>query len=424
MISSPYPFFQSLSREIGQMQDDYRNMSPLTPEEMKTTVEGFRQDCVPVLTDGAFANQLAIVRGHGKEGYATVVLDSDEQALAFYSRFAVPVLSPDYMAAPLDFWKMVVKVGVCVREAGKVPVLVIGDTDWLLESLIEFGLSKVEKVFALNQDYKLQWQLQDKYLQYQIAVEAGVPVPDTWQVDDDFFVEKPDLSFPVLLKERRGKSLFKNTGKQAFEANSWEEVLAIKEQFSDTGLLIQEKISDEGQENMYSIGAFYSKEKKPVAFFSSQRLRATRAYGSTALSVSKPCPDGIRHATNLLREVGYHGGCELEFIYDGKRHQLLFLELNNRLYKTQSLATHCGVNFNYLALRDAMQKTLSRVNGQVYGPSWWLAWADMASGVRKMNKGELLLSDFMKPLSFDFVNGIDELDDPLPGFVNLFRGRF
>jgi predicted ATP-grasp superfamily ATP-dependent carboligase len=125
-----------------------------------------------------------------------------------------------------------------------------------------------------------------------------------------------------------------------------------------------------------------------------------------------------------LREVGYHGGCELEFIYDGKRHQLLFLELNNRLYKTQSLATHCGVNFNYLALRDAMQKTLSRVNGQVYGPSWWLAWADMASGVRKMNKGELLLSDFMKPLSFDFVNGIDELDDPLPGFVNLFRGRF
>jgi predicted ATP-grasp superfamily ATP-dependent carboligase len=425
MLASPYPFFQSLSREITQMQAEYRDMVPLEPGRMKTIVQGLRQKYVPVLTDGAFANQLAIVRGHGREGYMTVVLDPNPKALAFYSRFSIPVFSPDYMKAPADYWEFVLSIGKHIREAGKTPVLTVGDAEWLLDSLVEFETKKLGKVYALNQDYELQCKLQDKYLQYQLGREVDVPMPATWLGDDEFFSTKPDIPFPVLVKERRGKRVFRETGKQAFEATSWDQLNYIKDQLApDTGIIVQEKISDKGHENMYSIGTFCKKGGQPAALFSSRRLRSTRHYGSTALSVSKPCPGGISIAERYLKHIGYYGSCELEFIYDSQREQLLFLELNNRLYKTQSLATHCGVNLNHFAMLYAIGQPLPELPKQTYGPRWWLAWGDLAAGIRKISTGEMSFGELMEPLSFDFVNGIDELDDPLPGFVNLFNGKF
>ncbi|PWE00362.1 ATP-binding protein [Marinilabilia rubra] len=425
MLTSPYPFFQSLSREINQMQADYRNMEPIHGERLKEIVGGLRQKYVPLLTDGAFANQLATVRGHGKEGFMTVVLDPNPKALAFYSRFSIPVVSPNYIDEPGEYWAFVLKAGQIIRENGKVPILTVGDSEWLLDSMVHFGLEKLATVFAINQDYELQWELQDKYFQYQKAAEAGIIMPRTWLGDDAFFKSSIDLPYPILVKERRGKKVFRETGKQAFEAESWEQLLKIKEQLgAGSEILIQEKISDNGSENMFSVGAFCREGGAAEAFFTSRRVRSTREFGSTALSVSEPCPDGVDAARTFLKYLKYHGSCELEFIYDSKRQQLILLELNSRLYKTQSLATHCGINFNYLALLDAMKKPAVAELKQIYGPGWWLAWGDLAAGVRKMQKGEMTFRDFMAPLSFDFVNGIDDLDDPLPGFVNLFNGKY
>ncbi len=423
MITSPYPYFHSLSREISQMQSDYRQMKPLDISMIQTAVGGLRQEGVPVLTDGSFANQLAIVRGHGREGYMTVVLDASERALTFFSRFSIPVVSPDYMTETSGYWEFVMEIGRQIREAGKIPVLTVGDAEWLLGSMVKFGLEKLSSVFAFNQDYALQFRLQDKFLQHQLAAEAGLPTPDTWTVDT--LPDEKDIRFPVLIKERSGKKFFRETGKQAFEASSGEELKTLLSQFQDASdLIVQEKVSDNGHENMYSIGAYCNRSRRPEALFSSKRLRATRPFGSTAVSESAPCPEGIKYARDFLSHIRYYGSSELEFIYDSKREQLLFLELNNRLYKTQALATHCGVNLNYLALLDALGKPFPRLREQVYGPRWWLAWADIASGIRKISKGELSFKEVMEPLSFDFINGIDDLDDPVPGFVNLFEGKF
>ena len=425
MIASPYSFFQSLSREIGQMQTDYRNLVALEQDEMQTAIRGLRQEYVPVLTDGAFANQLAIVRGHGKEGFMTVVLDADARALAFYSRFAIPVLSPDYKTNVVEFWSFVQTVGEKIRECGKTPILTVGDAEWLLDSMVEFGLQKLRQVYVFNQDYSLQQQLMDKYLQYQEAIKVEVDMPHTWEVDDQLLNTEEALPFPLLIKERRGKSLFAATGKQAFEVHSPGELKETVVNFArGVSLIAQQKISDDGRENMVSIGAYRDRKRQTTVMFSSRRLRGTREYGSTALAVSEPCPEGLEMARKFLDHIDYYGSCELEFIYDSKQKKLLLLELNPRLYKTQSLATHCGINFNYLALLNAMGKQLPGENNQIYGPRWWLAWGDVANGMRKLQNGEMSFRDFMEPLSFDFVNGVDELDDPLPGFVNLFNGKF
>ncbi|WP_010665067.1 ATP-binding protein [Marinilabilia salmonicolor] len=425
MLASPYPFFQSLSREIGQLQSDYRNFVPLTPGQMKNVVSGLRQEYVPLLTDGAFANQLAIVRGNGKVDLMTVVLDPHERALAFYSRFSVPVLSPDYKTEPRNFWAFVLDLGTKIRACGKIPVLTIGDAEWLLDSMIEFGLERLNEVFVFNQDYLLQQKLMDKFWQYQLAGEAGVDMPLTWPGDADFWKEKASLPFPVLVKEQRGKRLFTETGRQAIELFSREELIAAKKEvIGNVPVIVQQKVSDDGSENMFSIGAFRNRHTGHSILFSSRRIRATRVFGSTALSVSEPCPEGVRAARKYLDYIDYHGSCELEFIYDSRQKKLLLLELNPRLYKTQSLATHCGINFNHFALLTAMGKNLPEQPQQIYGPRWWLAWGDIADGIRKMQTGKLSFQEFIEPLSFDFVNGMDELDDPLPGFVNIFNGKF
>ena len=425
MIASPYSFFQSLSREIGQMQTDYRNLIPLDANGMQTAIKGLRQNYVPLLTDGAFANQLAIVRGHGKEGFMTVVLNSDPQALTFYSRFAIPVLSPDYKSHPQDFWSFVFDTGKKIRDAGKIPVLTVGDAEWLLDSMIDFGLEKLNEVFVFNQDYQQQQKLMDKFLQYELAVEAGVEMPQTWLMDESFRNSKPALPYPVLIKERRGKKKFSVTGKQAFEVSCWDELIRVtKELDSEVGFIVQQKITDEGDEKMFSVGGYRERKNEMPVLFSSRRLRSTREFGSTALSVSEPCPVGLESAGQYLNYLDYYGSCELEFIYHSDQEKLLLLELNPRLYKTQSLATHCGINLNYCAMLNAMGKPLPEMPVQVYGPRWWLAWGDIAAGMSKMQSGEMSFREFMEPLSFDFVNGIDELDDPLPGFVNLFNGKY
>jgi predicted ATP-grasp superfamily ATP-dependent carboligase len=287
-------------------------------------------------------------------------------------------------------------------------------------------VDRLNEVFTLNQDYVLQAGLQDKYHQYELAVSFDIPTPATWAVDEQFLREKPDLPFPMLVKERRGKKLFRATGRQAFEVSSWEELENMISGVSENadGLLVQEKITDHGQEHMYSIGSYCGHDREPRALFSMKRLRSTRPFGSSALSESAPCPEGEELADRFLRHLRYYGNCEIEFIYDSERGQFLFLEINNRLYKIHSLATHCGINLSYLALLDAMGKTGPPLPEQIYGPRWWLMWYDIAAGVRRMMSGEMSFQQLMAPLSFDFVNGIDELDDPLPGFVNLFRGKF
>jgi D-aspartate ligase len=425
MIASPYSFFQSLSREIGQMQTDYRNLTPLDSDGMQTAIKGLRQNYVPFLTDGAFANQLAIVRGHGKEGFMTVVLDSEPRALTFYSRFAIPVLSPDYKSNPYEYWEFVLETGQKIRDAGKIPVLTVGDAEWLLDSMIACGLEKLNEVFVFNQDYQQQQHLMDKFLQYERAHEAGVEMPRTWLADEAFWTSKPDLPYPVLVKERRGKRHFSITGLQAFDVGSWEHLIQIKKEFDpEADFIVQEKVSDEGNEKMFSIGAYRDRKSRMSVMFSSRRMRSTREFGSTALSVSESCPEGLELAEHYLNHIDYYGSCELEFIYSSDQKKLLLLELNPRLYKTQSLATHCGINLNYCALLNAMDKTLPEMPTQIYGPRWWLTWGDIAAGIRKMGYGEMSLGEFMAPLSFDIINGIDELDDPLPGFVNLFNGKY
>ncbi len=425
MIASPDSFFQSLSREIGQMQTDYRNLIPLDADGMQTAIKGLRQNYVPLLTDGGFANQLAIVRGHGKEGLMTVVLDSDPRALTFYSRFAIPVLSPDYKSHSRNYWNFVFETGQKIRDAGKIPVLTVGDAEWLLDSIGAFGIERLSEVFVFNQDYQQQQGLMDKFLQYELASEAGVEMPRTWLADEAFWASEPDLPYPVLIKERRGKKMFSVTGKQAFEACSREELVRIKKELDpESDFIVQEKISDEGHEKMFSIGAYRDRKNRKSVMFSSRRLRSTREFGSTALSVSEPCPIGVEMAEHYLNHIDYYGSCELEFIYSSNQKKLLLLELNPRLYKTQSLATHCGINLNYCAQLNAMGKPLPEMPAQIYGPRWWLAWGDIAAGIRKMQCGEMSFGEFMEPLSFDFVNGVDELDDPLPGFVNLFNGKY
>ncbi len=407
------------------MQTDYRNLIPLDPDGMHTAIKGLRQNYVPVLTDGAFANQLAIVRGHGKEGLMTVVLDSEPRALTFFSRFAIPVLSPDYKTQSQDFWDFVFQTGQKIRDAGKIPVLTVGDAEWLLDSMIHFGLEKLNEVYVFNQDYHQQQQLMDKFRQYELAREAGVEMPHTWVADEAFWKTEPDLPYPVLLKERRGKKIFSDTGKQAFEVRSWGELLKVKKELNlEPGFMVQEKVSDEGKEKMFSIGAYRDRKSRKPVLFSSRRLRSTREFGSTALSVSEPCPLGLEMTEKLLNHIDYYGSCELEFIYNSDQKKLMFLELNPRLYKTQSLATHCGINLNYCAILNAMGKLLTEMPVQIYGPRWWLAWGDIAAGIRKMKDGEMSFREFMEPLSFDFINGVDELDDPLPGLVNFFNGKY
>jgi predicted ATP-grasp superfamily ATP-dependent carboligase len=420
-----YPILQSLACELELLRKTYREMKPLGLDNLAESLEQLDQEYLPVLSNASFANELAQLRALGRQGLKTVALDSDPRSICFYSRYAIPVLSPNSISDQQRYLDFVIDVGKTIRESGRVPILNVVDGETLLP-LFTKNLNRISEVYKFGADLHLQYKLDDKYEQYLVAQRARIPVPNTWKLDEHLINYQPHVSFPALIKPRRGREFYREHMVQAVNVEGWS---GIRDFFNKNAyssqFILQEIVEVPEEKGIYNCGAYSNHERRPVAVFTGRRIRTSRPFGTAALAESYDQPRVRELGIRFLETSKYHGACEIEFMTEKRDGQVMFIEINNRLWKWHGLASHCGVNIAYYQFLDAVGSPLFQIMpAQIFGPKWWLVWMDLWVSTRRIVEGELALADFLNTISFDFVNGIDELDDPLPGLVNLFSFKW
>ena len=84
------------------------------------------------------------------------------------------------------------------------------------------------------------------------------------------------------------------------------------------------------------------------------------------------------------------------------------------------LATSLGVNFSYVAYRDAIGRPF-KAREQVDGPRWIWTARDVPDSVGEIFRGEMSAVEWVSSLRGTRVDGVLSLKDPAPGLLEIAR---
>ncbi len=264
----------------------------------------------------------------------------------------------------------------------------------------------------------------DKRLTHRLALEQGVPVPETfYDTGNPENVSSLPLDYPVILKPAISVPFVSATRKKAYRANDREELIGLYRAMSEivdpSEILIQELIPGRAA-NLFSFAGFF-KDGEPLAGFSVRRLRQHPmefGHASTFVETVR-VPELEPLATRLLRAIGYSGLAEVEFMYDPKHARFELLEVNPRLWGWHTIAILAGVDLPYLAYAEAVGEKAA--TGSIReGVKWVRLLTDIPTAATEIWHGRLSLREWLQSMEGRKEFAVLSFSDPLPFIMEIF----
>lgn len=287
-----------------------------------------------------------------------------------------------------------------------------------------------ETFTLLNPSEKTMESVKDKRLQYELAGNAGVPIPETYFPADASEVEKiaenldgfPYIIKPLEAQKWRLKRFSQVAdGKKAITVHSSEELLREYRRIAefDTNVMIQEVIAGD-DEHLVTFLGYCSEEHKPLAFCIRSKLRQNPVdFGYCTATVSCHNDDVERYAKQLLATSQYTGIVGIEFKFDERAGQYKLIEINTRPVNTTGLSIGCGVNIPLIAYRDATGVEQEPVTDWQDGVIWiWLS-LDMSAARQLRRLGRLSYGQWLRSIRGKRVHAILASDDLRP-FIEYY----
>ena len=179
---------EKILNEIPTLLRKFKDIKPLSAEQISGIFEKESQSHVPVIFPGGWINGLGILRGIGRQGIKSVVMDPAGDALCFYSKYAVPYQCNSIVDLDENKEQLLLndllKISNALSSAGKKPVLFLVASEKLLP-LINKNLKELSKRFTFTADFQKQLFLEDKKVQLEVAQKAGIAIPKSHYVNDN-----------------------------------------------------------------------------------------------------------------------------------------------------------------------------------------------------------------------------------------------
>jgi D-aspartate ligase len=367
---------------------------------------------------GMFETGLGVARSLGRTGIRVLGLDRRED-VGFRSKYVEPVLCPDPLHEADAFVEHLVQIA---RAEDRKPVLFVTSDDFLLA--VARNRKRLEEFLFLNlPDTEILESIADKYLQYELARGADIPVPAT------FLVQKPadvgelqlrqQIPFPVFVKAREVTSWRKAVGGnvKGFIATTPKELEAHLEALFEKGVeaLVQELIPGPDT-NHYKACCYVSRNGSVVRSFALQKLRQQPpGFGFGSLVRSVYDPEVLALGKRFLESIDYRGVGSAEFKRDDRDGQLKLIELNPRYWQQNALAERCQVNFPLAQYMDLTGELPAQSATYEQNVKWVNMAADLDSFRVYRQRGELSFGAWIRSLQGPKVYSNFAPDDPIPG---------
>ena len=370
---------------------------------------------------GMFETGLAVGRSLGRNGIKVLGLDSSKK-VGFYSRYIDAMICPHPLECEQEFIAFLLRVAA--REK-KRPALFITCDDFLLA--VSRNRKDLEQHYLMNlPSSQIIESIADKFRQYTLALNAGIPVPETFFFENmDQVLEILDrIPLPAFIKGAEVTSWRKKMGvaSKGFVVTTREELKRTFEMVFRRGAsgLVQELIPGPDT-NHYKSSCYLSRKGEILLAFGLQKIRQQPVgFGFGCLVQSIDYPQMLTLGKNLFTRIGYRGVGSAEFKLDLRDNKLKLIELNPRYWQQNALAEQCGMNFPLMDYRELTNCEPKAILGYRLGIKWVNIYSDIESFREYRQRGQLSFSQWLVSLKGETLLSDLAGDDILPGLREIF----
>ena len=312
-------------------------------------------------------------------------------------------------------------IDIAVRHGLKDWVLIAtGDEDM---RIIAQNHARLSRHFRLTTaDWTVSRWIYDKGLIYQRAASLGIDCAWNYRPQSLAEVEELDCPFPVILKPACREALNEFTHAKAWKADGRQSLAALYRRAAPLagsgGVIIQSWIPGHG-EAQFSYAGLWNGGKAVASLIARRRRQYPLDFGRSSTFVETVEQAEVEAlASQFLESLGYSGVAEIEFKYDRRDGRYKLLDVNGRFWTWNGLGGIAGVDFPYLAWRQALGLDVPRARAKT-GAVWMHASRDVAAAVKEVALGVTPLSDYMGSLRKGLTRGSFAFDDPLPAVAEL-----
>lgn len=372
---------------------------------------------------------LAVARSLGKRGVPVIGLDRDDAGYGLHSRYTTVAGRCPY---PLDdktgFIDLLMRIGPALKQKA---VLFPCLDEWVFA--VAHHASELSEYFLLPfSDIETVERILDKNLLYRKCEQLRIPIPKTFYVG----AQSPEqiageIGFPCIVKPALQRAFTNEFGEKVLRAESRDEFLALCERASHHPLLAQE-IVGAGVDSFYSLCSYIGRDGQAKGLFIGRKLEQYPPdFGTACLVDSRYVEEIVERGVDILREFGYHGISEVEFIYDEPSGDFKLLDINTRVWKWIGLPIRAGIDLPWLAYADAVYGNIEAAGRQRDQLRWvylkdYIALRRARSGV---DETTLTRQDWLDLItgraeqSGEIVDAVLSSDDPEP-FVQMLESLF
>lgn len=270
------------------------------------------------------------------------------------------------------------------------------------------------------------WEVVQKFYfkeqAYNIADKLAIPIPKIYQHNSINDLLNQDLQYPLVLKPSYKEKYYPITKKKAIRVDNKEQLLdeykAMNLIIDASEIVVQEMIEG-GTKNLFSYSTYFD-GKKSIGGITAVRLRQhPMDFGhATTYAVSVHIPEIIEMGNRILKEMGYFGIAEVEFMKDDKEDVYKFIEINGRFWGWHTLAREAEINFPYILYCQMLGKE-TIVHKAKIGARWVRLLTDIPTIVTEFLHGRMSLKQYFKTIHGKKRFAVFSFRDPLPFLIEI-----
>lgn len=295
---------------------------------------------------------LAVARSLGRRGVPVIALDRDPLGYALASKYTtVAGLCPNVLTHEANFIALLVELGQALRHRA---VLYPTNDEWVLA--VNRHRATLERYFRIPfAGPEIVEPVLDKARLYRAATELSIPIPRTWYLEDADPQQVADaLPYPCIVKPTEQRSFYDAFGDKAWRIESRAEFEATLARAAGHGMVAQE-IVGQGLTDFYSVCSYIGQDGAAHGVFVGRKLEQyPPEFGTGCLVAAEQVAAIAERGVAILKEFGYQGVSEVEFIYDARDGEHKLLDVNTRVWKWIGLPIAAGVDLPWLAYADAV----------------------------------------------------------------------
>ncbi|MFW5879635.1 MAG: hypothetical protein ACOCUV_02295 [bacterium] len=349
---------------------------------------------------GGHVQGLDIVRSLGNQNIPSIVVDTDI-SLASKSKYCLASFRcPDYNSKA--FLSFIINLAKKYDLKG-----------WVLYPTNDFASYNISKNRNLLKDYfkftvpppDVFEVFYNKKTTINLAQKCGVPYPKSWFPEslDDLNVIPVNSS--LILRGIEGLNFYKTFGKKVFLINNRNDLLKISKLISSynydiKNIMVQERIPFNKNKRGFYFTSF-AVEGEIKVFFIWEKLREHPVrHGTSTWCKSIDKPFLFEQSKDFIRESGYTGVSEIEYLYDKYTKQYKIIEVNARTFLQTSLSRRSGVDYANLIYKYVNSIPIDYPDRYNSEQHWLHFWTDVFFGIIGVIKKEYSLRELLHPYFF------------------------